>query len=146
MTLENELKKFLDQLKTNSGIDSAILITEDGLLITGTNDFNNSSEHLPLALEMGAVTASILSMAERLITLISANNLNQIVLKTDTNENDVDMISIISSIYSNVILLVFFPCSLNMGLVLYEIENTKHLISKYLNSNQDIILHPESVL
>ncbi|MHA1310838.1 MAG: roadblock/LC7 domain-containing protein [Candidatus Helarchaeota archaeon] len=146
MISEKPLQKFLNELKINSGISRSILITEDGLLIT-RDDENSNSNDLMQNMEIGAITAGILSMSERLVDLLTKQKLNQILIKTELDSEENGLTTIITLVYNNIILLVFFPSKLNVGLILFEIEETKQKISDYLkNQKGDFILNPESVL
>jgi len=146
MSSEKTLQKFLNELKTNSGITTALLVTEDGLLIA-VDELNNNSEKMSCIMEIGAVSAGILSMAEKIIELVTDQSLSQIVIKAGRDDVDPSVTCIITLVYKNVILLIFLPSTLNIGLVFYEIENTKQKISQFLQEKDDnFILHPESVL
>jgi len=146
MLIEKPLQKFLNDLKVNSGISSATLITEDGLIIA-SDELNDTIEHLTHLIEVGAISAGILSMAERVVDLISTRKLNQILIKAGSDNDELSIALILTLIYQNIILLILFPSNLNIGLIFYEIEQVKDKIIEYMKEKGDeIILNPESVL
>ncbi|MHA1410923.1 MAG: roadblock/LC7 domain-containing protein [Candidatus Odinarchaeia archaeon] len=146
MIAERPLQKYLNTLKSNTGISSATLITEDGLLIA-SDEASDTLERMAHLAEIGAISAGIISMSERAIELITDKNLDQITLKGGKDSEDTSVTIILTSIYENIILLVLFPSNLNIGLILYEIEEIKKEIEDFMNANSDkIILNPESVL
>jgi len=143
---EKTLQKYLNRLKTNTGVNSALLITEDGLLIAA-DETSDKLEYKDEFIKIGAVSAGIISMSERVIELITNKKLNQILLKGG-KDSDTDSITIILTlIYENIILLVLFPSKINIGLVFYEIEQIKNDITKFMSEHGDeIVLNQESVL
>ncbi|MHA1382066.1 MAG: roadblock/LC7 domain-containing protein [Candidatus Helarchaeota archaeon] len=146
MIAEKYLQKYLNVLKSNTGISSATLITEDGLLIA-SDEASDTLERMAHLAEIGAISAGIISMSERAIELITDKNLDQITLKGGKDDEDASVTIILTSIYENIILLVLFPSNLNIGLILYEIEQIKKEIEDFMNDNSDeIILNSESVL
>ena len=143
---EKPLQEILNGLKSNTGISSATLITEDGLLIA-SDEASSTLERMSHLAEIGAISAGILSMAERAIELITDKNLDQITLKGGKDDDDSSVTIVLSSIYQNIILLVMFPSKLNIGLVFYEIENVKNKIEEFMNSCEtEVLLNAESVL
>ena len=146
MLAQKPLQEMLNTLKANTGISSATLITEDGLLIA-SDEASNTLERMAHLAEIGAISAGIISMAERAIELITDKNLDQITLKGGNDDDDSSVTIVLSSIYQNIILLVMFPSKLNIGLVFFEIENIKKKIEEFMNKYKDeIILNSESVL
>lgn len=147
MSAEKLLQNFLNKLKENTGISSATLITEDGLMIASDDETSRTLDRMAHLVEIGAISAGILSMAERSIKLISDKNLSQIVLKGGKDTDQTGVTAILTAIYENIILLVIFPSRLNIGLIFYEIESVTLSIKKFMKENENrIVLHPESVL
>ena len=146
MLIEKTLQEYLNELKVNSGISSATLITEDGLMIA-SDEASDTLDRMTHLAEIGAISAGIISMSERAIELITDKNLDQITLKGGKDGDETSVTIILSSIYENIILLVLFPSGLNLGLILYEIEEISKKIKKFMiESDGEIILNPESVL
>lgn len=143
---EKPLQEYLDILKSNSGISNATLITEDGLLIACDKD-SNTLERMAHLGTIGAISAGILALAERAIELITDNKLDQIVLKGGKDDDISSFTIILTSVYENIILLVLFPSILNMGLILFEIQEvTKKIIQLMNEKGDELTLHAESVL
>ena len=130
-------KKFVDILDgiiINTGIKNSNLITEDGLVIAS----NTQQDELDVErnINFAAISASILSMAERGIEIINENKiLEQIMIDAGLDTScDEDFTILITKIYSNVLLQVIFPKKINIGLIHFEIttavKEMKVLIKK----------------
>lgn len=122
--ITDKLIKLLDELLINVGVSSSSLITEDGLVIA-TNSQQNEEEK-EVRTNFAAISASILSMAERGIEIVNANKmLDQIKIDAGLNENiDGDFTVLITRAYSNILLQVIFPKRLNIGLIHFEVNKT----------------------
>ncbi|MHA1232838.1 MAG: roadblock/LC7 domain-containing protein [Candidatus Helarchaeota archaeon] len=146
MLAEKTLQKFLNRLKSNTGVNNALLLTEDGLLIAA-DETSDKLENKDEFIKISAVSAGIISMSERVIELITNKNLNQILLKSGKDSERESMTIILTLLYENIILLVLFPSEINIGLVFYEIEQIKIEINKFMTDHgNEIILNQESVL
>ena len=117
-----KLVSCLVDVMTNTGITSSSLITEDGLVIATNSEQNEMDDEINT--NFAAISASILSIAERGIEIINANKiLEQIKIDAGLDENLEKNFTIsISRVYSNVLLLVIFPKKQNIGLVHFEIN------------------------
>jgi len=122
--ITDKLITLLDDLLINVGVSSSSLITEDGLVIA-TNSQQNEEEK-EVRTNFAAISASILSMAERGIEIVNANKmLDQIKIDAGLNENrDGDFTVLITRAYSNILLQVIFPKRLNIGLIHFEVNKT----------------------
>ncbi len=122
--ITDKLIKLLDDLLINVGVSSSSLITEDGLVIA-TNSKQNEEEK-EVRTNFAAISASILSMAERGIEIVNANKmLDQIKIDAGLNENiEGDFTVLITRAYSNILLQVIFPKRLNIGLIHFEVNKT----------------------
>lgn len=122
--ITDKLIKLLDELLINVGVSSSSLITEDGLVIA-TNSQQNEEEK-EVRTNFAAISASILSMAERGIEIVNANKmLDQIKIDAGLNENiEGDFTVLITRAYSNILLQVIFPKRLNIGLIHFEVNKT----------------------
>jgi len=132
--IKAELVKLLDDLITDTGITNSSLITEDGLVIA-TNSQKNFEEG-EINANFAAISASILSMAERGIEIINVNKiLEQIKIDAGLSQNlDADFTILITRVISNVLLQVIFPKRINIGLIQFEtnrfIKTMKEIIQK----------------
>lgn len=125
MIMSEFRKKFIDVLDgtiVNTGITSSNLITEDGLVIAS----NTKQDELDVEMNINfaAISASILSMAERGIEIINENKiLEQITIDAGLDKKlDEDFTILITKIYNNVLLQIIFPKSINIGLIHFEIS------------------------
>jgi len=84
-----------------------------------------------------AISASILSMAERGIEIINTNKiLEQIKIDAGLNQNlDADFTILITRIYSNVLLLIIFPKRINTGLIHFETNKIIKQIQKIIKND-----------
>jgi predicted regulator of Ras-like GTPase activity (Roadblock/LC7/MglB family) len=132
--IKDILVKILDEIVTNTGISSSNLITEDGLVIASNSSQNEVDEEVNM--NFAAISASILSMAERGIEIINTNKmLEQIKIDAGLDQNfDPDFTILISRVISNVLLQIIFPKRINMGLIHFEINKTikeiKNIVQK----------------
>ncbi|MHA1372354.1 MAG: roadblock/LC7 domain-containing protein [Promethearchaeota archaeon] len=145
---EKSLQKLLNRLKSNTNITNALLITEDGLLIAADEDSDNLDfEYKDNFIKIGAISAGIISMSERVLEIITEKKLGQILLNSGDNNKADGITMILTLLYENIILLVLFPSKINIGLVLYEIERLKEEITQFMIKNsENTILNLESVL
>jgi len=128
--ITDKLIKLLDDLLINIKVSSSSLITEDGLVIA-TNSQQNEEEK-DVRTNFAAISASILSMAERGIEIINANKiLIQIKIDAGLSQDIEDNFTVlITRAYSNILLQVIFPKRLNIGLIHFEVNNTIKEINK----------------
>lgn len=119
--IRDALVCLLDDLNKEIPIISSSLITEDGIVIT-TNSNDDSKEEIYT--DFAAISASILSMAERGIEIINKIKiLEQIKIDAGLEANhEADFTILITRVYSNVLLQIIFSKTTNIGLIQYEIS------------------------
>ncbi|MFX1573712.1 MAG: roadblock/LC7 domain-containing protein [Promethearchaeota archaeon] len=134
LEIKEKLIKLLDDLITNTNISSTSLITEDGLVIAVNSEQDIDDEEINY--NFAAISASMLSMAERGIEIINANKiLEQIKIDAGLNENiDADFTILITRVFSNVLLQLIFPKRINIGLIHFE---TNKIIKEIRNVVQE---------
>jgi len=132
--ITDNLIGLLDDFITSTGVNSSSLITEDGLVIAVNSEQDELEEEINY--NFAAISASILSMAERGIEIINTDkNLEQIKIDAGLDQNlDADFTILITRIYSNVLLQIIFPKKINTGLIHFEtnkiIKQIKEIIQK----------------
>ncbi|MCK5183033.1 MAG: roadblock/LC7 domain-containing protein [Candidatus Heimdallarchaeota archaeon] len=147
---KERLLEVLTDFKKRTGVWNSLLVTEDGLVIASDDisQIMGNLETMGYYQNIGAVSAGALSMAEQSIKLIDANKeLKQLIIHAGSADSlYIESFSIILTlIHSNIILLVIYPSILNVGMILYEIENVGKEIHQYMSDGEHI-LHEESVL
>ncbi len=120
--MKQQLINILDEIVANTGISSSNLITEDGLVLAVDKHQNEVDEEINT--NFSAISASILSMAERGIEIINTTkSLEQVKIDAGLDENlEEDFSILIVRVYSNVLLLVTFPSRINIGLIFFEVQ------------------------
>ena len=114
------LRNLMNQFIANIQGFSACLLTEDGLIIAegnSGNEQNISSE------ELGAITASMLSIAEQAVLHYkSSQNLSQFTIETSNLENpEKGGLNIFAyQIHPNVLFAYNYPSSIPKGLITFE--------------------------
>ncbi len=88
VNLRDNLIQLLDDLVINTGVNSANLITEDGLVIAINSEQDDQDEELNSS--FAAISASILSIAERGIEIINANKILE-QIKIDAGWKNTDL-------------------------------------------------------
>ncbi len=118
--ITDNLIGLLDDFITSTGVNSSSLITEDGLVIAINSEQDELEEEINY--NFAAISASILSMAERGIEIINTNKLlEQIKIDAGLDHNlDADFTILITRVFSNVLLLIIFPKRINTGLIHFE--------------------------
>ncbi len=132
--IRDTLIELLDDFITTTDVNSSSLITEDGLVIAINSEQDDIEEEMNS--NFAAISASILSMAERGIEMINSNKLlEQIKIDAGLDKNlEADFTILITRIYSNVLLQIIFSKRINMGLIHFEtnkiIKQIRDIIKK----------------
>jgi len=130
--LRDNLVEIIDNL-SNTGIINSSLITEDGIVVASNNTFNQESKDLNK--NIGAISASIISIAEKGLEILSESVLlEQIKIDVGIDENiEHDFTILIERVCSNLLLQILFPKRLNIGVIHYETKKSISLIKKIIN-------------
>lgn len=125
--IKDKLVTLLDDFIINTDVYSSNLITEDGLVIVSNSNQDEQDEEIYC--NFAAISASILSMAERGIEIINENKiLEQITIDAGMDYNlEKDFTILITRVFSNVLLQIIFPKRINIGLIHFE---TNKIIKK----------------
>jgi len=122
---EKKLIEMLDNLLDYSGANSVSLNTEDGLVIATNSKQNEDIEEQNT--NFAAISASILSMAERGIEIINANKiLEQIKIDAGLGDNNIDedFTILITIFFFKFLLQIVFSKKINIGLIQFESSKT----------------------
>ncbi len=133
--ITDNLIGLLDDFIISTGVNSSSLTTEDGLVIAVNSDQDEKEEEINY--NFAAISASILSMAERGIEIINTNKiLEQIKIDAGLDQNiDADFTILITRVYSNVLLQIIFPKKINTGLIHFEINKFIKQIKEIIQSD-----------
>ncbi|MFX0058010.1 MAG: roadblock/LC7 domain-containing protein [Candidatus Hodarchaeota archaeon] len=132
--IKSKLVILIDDFITNTNVNSANLITEDGLVIASNSDQNDQDQEVNS--NFAAISASILSMAERGIEIINNNKmLEQITIDAGLDQNlEEDFTILIIRVFSNILLQLIFPKRINIGLIHFEtskiVKDIKSIVQK----------------
>ncbi|MHA1785001.1 MAG: roadblock/LC7 domain-containing protein [Promethearchaeota archaeon] len=126
----------LDELIKNTGISFSSLITEDGLIIS-SRSLQREEGGDDVSVNFAAISASLLTMAERGIEIINNNKiLEQIKIDAGLDDSlDGDFTVLITRVMANVLLQVVYPKKINLGLIQFEVNNTIKQIKKIIESD-----------
>ena len=119
--LDFVLRELMNQFIANIQGFSACLLTEDGLIIAEGN--NSGIEQNISSEELGAITASMISIAEQAVLHYkSSQNLSQFTIETSNLENpERGGLSIFAyQIHPNVLFAYNYPSSIPKGLITFE--------------------------
>ena len=130
--LRHKLVEVLDNL-SNTGIINSRIVTEDGIVIASSNTKSQINDEN--SKDVGAISASIMSMAEKGLEILNENvMLEQIKIDMGTDENiEHDFTIIIERICANLLLQVLFEKRINIGEIHYKINMTISNIKKIIN-------------
>ncbi|MFX1444001.1 MAG: roadblock/LC7 domain-containing protein [Promethearchaeota archaeon] len=135
LEIKDKLVKLLDNFNMNTKISCSTLITEDGLIIASNSEHNyqDEEEHTNFA----ALSASMLSMAERGIEIINANkNLQQIKIDaSNSGSSDSNFSILITRVIANILIQMIFPKEINIGLIDFEISKLTNEVRKIVQQN-----------
>ena len=128
---QSEIQDILRKFRVKTQVLCSGLFTEDGFLITveqaGLNENDDYQE------SMGAICANIIALAAQGIEIIhSDKNVKQISIKTDENRNEGFEI-ILEFVTNDVMLSVMFSSSLNLGVLLFELNKMIQKLKKYFS-------------
>ncbi len=134
---QTEIRKILKEFRERTNITCSSLFTSDGFVIT--IDQGPLKEDEDYYDSLCAICSSIVSLASQGIsTLRDDVNIKHISIKA-ADKTEIDGFEIIlENISEDILLGVMFMSSLNLGVVLFELNNTIQKLSKYfLRVEQD---------
>ena len=131
-TSREKMVEILDNL-SNTGIINSRIVTEDGIVVASSNTKSQMNDEN--SKDVGAISASIMSMAEKGLEILNENvMLEQIKIDVGIDENiEHDFTIIIERICANLLLQVLFEKRINIGEIHYKINMTISNIKKIIN-------------
>lgn len=132
---EKEIIKILKEFRERTNILCSTLFTEDGFIIAVDQTHNTADEDYHQSI--GAISASIVSLAEEGTQIIKENNkLKQIRIQAGDQLDNEGFIILLESITDEIRLSIICPIFLNLGVVLFELNQTIQKLSNYFTSQE----------
>ncbi|MFX1322773.1 MAG: roadblock/LC7 domain-containing protein [Promethearchaeota archaeon] len=132
---ENEIQNILKSFRDRTGIVSSTLFTEDGFLITV--DHVNFNEDENYHQSISALSAGIVSLAENCVEILKENNkIKQVSIQAGDQLDNDGFIIVLESVTYDIRLSVIFPIYLNLGIILFELNQTIQKLSKYFSNHE----------
>ncbi|MFX1574947.1 MAG: roadblock/LC7 domain-containing protein [Promethearchaeota archaeon] len=130
---EKEIYDILKKLREQTGIINSMLFTQDGFIIAiDIANFNEDGDYFQ---SIAAICAGVISLAENGLTIIKNKNcLKQIKIQAGNQIDDNGFMIILQSITNEVMMSVLFPIYLNLGVVLFELNQTIYKLGEYLST------------
>ncbi|MFX1257718.1 MAG: roadblock/LC7 domain-containing protein [Promethearchaeota archaeon] len=127
---EKQIQLILKGFRQRTGIISSTLFDDDGLLMAiDQAAFIEDEEYHE---SIGAICANIVSLAESGLLLIkNENNINQVLIQAGNQLDQDGFIIILQSITSNIILAIIFQVHLNLGVILFELNQISEKLIRY---------------
>ncbi|MEJ2277440.1 MAG: hypothetical protein P8Y70_06785 [Candidatus Lokiarchaeota archaeon] len=133
---EKEIKEILCDFRKRTNIHYSNLFTDDGFIIStdyshelGKEDFHQS---------IGAIFATIMAMAENGVELFKEGcKIKSISIQAGDQLDNEGFTIILDSITEDINLSIVFITFLNLGLILFELNQTIHKLKTYFSK-----IHP----
>ncbi|MFX1573707.1 MAG: roadblock/LC7 domain-containing protein [Promethearchaeota archaeon] len=132
---EKEIQNILKSFRDRTGIVSSTLFTEDGFLITVDRINFNEDENYHQSIS--ALSAGIVSLAENCVEILKENNkIKQVLIQAGDQLDNDGFIIVLESVTYDIRLSVIFPIYLNLGVILFELNQTIRKLSKYFSDHE----------
>ncbi|MFW9821021.1 MAG: roadblock/LC7 domain-containing protein [Candidatus Thorarchaeota archaeon] len=130
---ERNINDILKTLRERTGIITSFLFTEDGFLIAiDQASFNEDEDYFQ---SIAAICAGVISLAENSLDIIKSNNLlKQIKIQAGNQLDDTGFMIILQSITKEILIAMIFPLYLNLGLILFELNQTINKLEEYFST------------
>lgn len=137
---EEKIKDHLKNFRERTGVIHSILISKDGFLIAIDQEkFNGDIEFYQ---SLGAIFAGIDSMATSSVGIINPdNNIRRISIQAGDQLDKEGFTIILESVTKDITLSIIFPTYLNLGVILFELNQIIQKLTKYFSN----LLQTESV-
>lgn len=130
---ERKINDILKKLREQTGIINSMLFTQDGFIIAiDIANFNEDGDYFQ---SIAAICAGVISLAENGLSIIKNKNcLKQIKIQAGNQLDDTGFMIILQSITNEVVISVIFPIYLNLGVVLFELNQTIYKLGEYFST------------
>ena len=141
-----KIQNLLKEFRERTNVICSSLITADGFLIALDQvSLPEDDDHHE---SLGAICRGIVDLVHHGIQLFpNAKPVKQISIKAGNQMNIDGFEIVLTSLINDIIFAVMFPNTLNLGVILFELNNTIQKLSKYFQEvDQDEIIEQISVL
>ena len=141
--LEESLELLLGEIEFKLPVWGITIFTIDGYVLA----HRLFHAGMPSEIEMttSSMSASLISIAENFIQFVDPNGIfRQILIDADNEKGSMKFSILLSHIAENVLLTCIFPPSVQLGLVLYEINTLTQQVQEQL-STWEAKVHFETV-
>lgn len=130
---EKKIKEILKKLREHTGIINSLVFTQEGFIIAiDMANFNEDGDYFQ---SIAAICAGVISLAENGLNIIrNKNRLKQIKIQAGNQIDDTGFMIILQSITNEVLFSVIFPIYLNLGVVLFELNQTTYKLGEYFST------------
>lgn len=129
---EKEIQNILKSLRDRTGIVSSTLFTEDGFLVAA--DQTNFNEDEDYHQSISALSAGIVSLAENSVEILKEDNrIKQVSIQAGNQLDNDGFIIVLESVTNDIRLSIMFPIYLNLGVILFELNQTIHKLLKFFS-------------
>ncbi len=142
---QTDIQNMLKDFRKRTNVICLSLFTRDGFLIA--LDQGSLSEDDYIHESIGAICAGIVDLVRHGIqSFPNAMPVKQISIKAGNQKNVDGFEIVLTSLVNDIIIFVMFPNTLNLGVILFELNNTIEKLSKYFQKvEQDEIIEHLSV-
>ncbi len=130
---EDEIRKILKEFRERTNISCSNVFTEDGFLIAVEQAPSDMGEDGHQAI--GALCATIDSLAQNGVEILKGTGkINQFTIQAGDQLDEDGFLIILDHVSKDIILSIIFPSFLNLGVILFELNQTVHKLKKYFES------------
>jgi predicted regulator of Ras-like GTPase activity (Roadblock/LC7/MglB family) len=134
-TTESKFRSILKSFRARTGITYTSIINEDGLIIVVDQASLNDDDDFDQSL--GAISASILAFAQNGIAMLNElHDVKSLIIQAGYEIENESFKIIIESIGQDVSLMIIFPTSLNVSLILFELKQITQKLLGIINSEE----------
>ncbi len=131
--LEESLELLLRELEFKVPVWGVTIFTVDGYVLAHKLFYVGMPPEIEMTIS--SMSASLISIAEDFIQFVDTEGIfQQVIVDANDNNDNLKFTILLRPIAENVLLTCIFPSSLQLGLVLYEIDTLSHQVQEQLAS------------